>query len=180
MPDTVIETVVEESPEETPVTPDFASQITTLNKRLSGKDAALTRTTQERDQLKVQADELRQWKLSQEQANMTEVQKLQQERDTAKADAQQARAEATSARMARDFPLAAEALGDNLSLVDPVRAAEIEARLKGNGVVETEAPAPRIDPNSPRRSTNIPPGKRTYEDLKAELATIPAEAWVSR
>ena len=179
MPTELIETPVVESPEGEPLaTPDFETQISTLNKRLTGKDQALTRAQQERDQMRAEAEALRQWKLSKEQADMTEVQKLQAERDQARADAQAARSEATAARLARDFPLAAQILGDNLALADSVKLAEIEARLKA-GTDETEPPA-RVDPNLPRRSPAPPAGKSSYEQLRDEFMQTPSSAWLNR
>ena len=174
MPDEVVAAPVVESPEVEPLaTPDFDAEITQLKKRLSGKDAALTQSQRERDSNKAEADRLRNKIAEYEQANMTEVQRLQAERDSAIAEARQAKAEATAAKLARDFPLAAEALGDNIYLADTTRLAEIEARLKATPATEIEPPAPRIDTNSPRKTTPIPSGKRTFADLKAEFASIP-------
>lgn len=178
MPEEVIEAQVDESPAP-PTTPDPAAEITTLNKRLSGKDAALTKAIQERESFKAEATRLQQWKLEQEQANLSETQRLQQERDQAKADAAQARAEAKAARLARDYPLAADALGDALGLADETRLAEIEARLKATPA--TEEPAPRVDANSPRRTPpTAPSGPLTSAQISELISRSPEDSWKQR
>lgn len=180
MPDEVVAVEVEdESPEAAPegeatTTPSFDE--TTWKKRLAGKDQALTAAQQARKAAEAELEQLRQWKAEKEQADMTEVERLKLERDQAKSEAEQAKAEAQRASLARKFPLTFDLLGDAMP-ADEVRLAEIEARLKADE--ESDEPAPRIDPNNPRR-TAPRSGPRTKEDIIAEMARVPVPANVSR
>jgi hypothetical protein len=142
----------------------------TWKKRLAGKDQALTAAQRERDALKAERDALSQWKAEQEQASMTELQKLQAERDRLQAEAQQAKAEAAAVRLRAQYPLAAEILGDDLSKFDEVRVAEIDGRLAKEKAAE-EAPEPRVDPNSPRRT---PIARPPADDLSAAMQALTA------
>lgn len=146
-------------------TPD--PDVTTLMKRLSGKDQALTAAQRERDAIKAERDSLAAWKAETEQANMSELQKVQADRDRLANEAATARAEAAAVRLGSKYPLAAELLGDDLSKFDEVRVAEINGRLAKELAAESE-PEPRVDPNSPRRSAPRPPA----DDLDSATAAL--------
>lgn len=146
-------------------TPD--ADIATWRKRLAGKDQALTATQQERDRLKAELDSLAKWKAEKEGAELTEVQRLQQERDNLRAEAERAKAEAAAVRLKAAYPLAAELLGDDLTKFEEARVAEIDGRLKSEAESE---PEPRIDANSPRRPAGKPSSERTRDDIVREIA----------
>lgn len=154
----VVEVLTDESQESTaPATEATAdapatqsSDEATWKKRLAGKDQALTAAQRERDAVKAERDDLAKWKAEKEQANLTEIEKLQQERDRLTSEVGAAKAEALAAKLSRQYPLAAEILGDDLSKFDEVRVAEIDGRLAKEKAAESE-PEPRVDPNSPRR-----------------------------
>lgn len=184
MPDEVVP--VETAPESqfsTEATPEVAAEpatpaidVTTLEKRLRGKDQALTAAQRERDAIKAERDALSAWKAEKESADMTELQKLQAERDRLATEAAAARAEAAAIRLAAKYPLAAEILGDDLAKFDEVRVAEINGRLaKEAAAEESEAPEARIDPNSPRRTVPKPP-QNDVETAKAAL-TAAGNPW---
>lgn len=153
---------VESTEEETTATP--VAELATLKKRLSGKDQALTAAQQARKAAEDERDALREWKAKQEKASMSELERLQAELAEARSAAEQARAEATRVSLARKFPLTFDLLGDAMP-ADEVRLAEIEARLKAE---ESDEPAPRIDPNNPRRAGGRPT-PRTTDDILADL-----------
>lgn len=177
MPEAVADTPVEESQETTEETPESTAtpegeDAATLKRRLAGKDQALTKTQKERDALKAQFDEVQKRLLEREQADMSEVDRLKLERDQAKDDAAAARAEATKARLARDFPLAVEFYGDE-PLPSEERLSSLEKRLAAKSEDETED-EPRIDPNRPRRTTApTSPREMSAEDLEKQLARTP-------
>ncbi len=170
----VVEITTPESSEEgvtVEVTPEATTPVvdeTTWRKRLSGKDQALTAAQRERDAIKAERDELSAWKAQTEQANLSEVEKLQQERDALRAEAQQAKAEAAAVRLSAAYPLAAELLGDDMTKFDEVRVAEINGRLAKEQAGESEQSEPRIDPNSPRRAVPKPPS----DDLASATAAL--------
>jgi len=159
-----LDTSAEESVE-APVTP--AVDEATWKKKLAGKDQALTATQKERDQLKKDREALQRKVAEYEQANLSEVEKLQQAVQLAQQEAITARAEAQRERLARKFPRAAELLGDALP-DDEVRLAEIEERL--TPVAGTPEPQDsRIDPNSPRKSPPAPARAPTLDETKRAL-----------
>lgn len=168
----VVEVVTpEESPEtetpevEAPTTPAFDE--TTWRKRLAGKDQALTATQKERDAIKAQLDELAKWKAERENADLSELEKLQRERDALQAERDQAKAEAARVLLAATYPLAAEVLGEDLTKLPEARVAELNGRLAKEQ--EGEPDEPRNDPNSPRRSRNPEPDVTTLAAAKAAL-----------
>lgn len=151
---------------EAAATPAFDE--TTWKKRLAGKDQALTAAQKQRDELQRQYDDLQKWKAEKENADLSELERLQRERDELRAAAEAAKSEATRERLGRKFPLAFDLLGDATPL-DEVRLAEIETRLKSLAT-EDDEPEPRIDPNSPRRKP-AGSGTRTKEDIRSDLVS---------
>ena len=141
----------------------------TWKRRIAGKDQALTAAQQRAAALEAERDALSKWKADQEQANMTELQKVQAERDRLAKEAADAKAEAAAIRLGSKYPLAAELLGDDLTKFDETRVAEINGRLAKEQAAESDAPEARIDPNSPRRSVPKPPPANPLEAAKAAL-----------
>lgn len=146
-----------------------AIDTTTLEKRLRGKDQALTATQRERDAIKAERDALSAWKAEREGADLTELQKLERERDQLRAEATQAKAEAAAVRLKAAYPLAADILGDDLTKFDEARVAEINGRLTTEKATESE-PDARIDTNNPRRAAPRP----TPQDLGSALDALRA------
>ena len=140
----------EATPEVAPETATPAPDTTTLEKRLRGKDQALTAAQRERDAIKAERDALSAWKAERENADLTELEKAQKELAEAKAEATKARAEAEAIRLKSAYPLAADLLGDDLTKFEESRVAEIDGRLAKEQDGESE-PGSRIDPNNPRR-----------------------------
>jgi hypothetical protein len=171
--DEVVESQEGEAPEAVaPATPDPA-ELTTLQKRLAGKDQALTAAIRERDELRKEREALARWKSEKEGADLSETEKLQKRLAELEQEANSAKAEAARARLAKQFPLASDLLGDDLPL-DEVRAAEIEGRLKA-AIAASEAedaePEPRVDTNRPRRATSATTrkGPRPLDEIKADM-----------
>lgn len=158
------------SPEsvETPATPQFDEA--TWRKKLAGKDQALTASQSARAQAEQERDELRRWKAEREQADLSELDKAIKRAEEAEAKAAAAVAVATAATLARDYPLAAEALGDDLAALSVERIAELNARLAKESGDESE-PEPRIDPNNPRRPVPKPP-PNDLKSLKDQLTAL--------
>lgn len=148
-----------------PATPQFDEA--TWKKKLAGKDQALTTAQSRANAEKARADELERKIAGYEQANLSEVERLQQERDQLRAEATSAKAEAARERLSRKFPLAADLLGDALPN-DEDRVAEIEGRLKA-AAAEPESD-PRVDPNNPRANPPRVPRTPTLGDAKDVLA----------
>lgn len=154
---------------ETPTTPAVSD--TTWKARLAGKDRALTEAQKERERLKAENEALARWKAEKEQADLTEVQRLQQRIDALETEKDAALSAAQKLQLEREFPLTFETLGDNAPL-DPSALAAIETRLKGlKGESEQE---PLVDRNNPRRPspTVKNPKDKSADDLEADLAAM--------
>lgn len=152
---------------ETPATPTVDEA--TWKKRVAGKDQALTEAKKQAAALQKQLDDIARWKAEREQADLTEVEKLQRQVAEFEARTKQAEAAANAARLAREYPLAADLLGEDLGLFDPTKVAEINGRLAKEQGAESE-PEPRMDPNQPRR--NAP--KPAPSSLKDSMAALEA------
>jgi hypothetical protein len=153
---------------ETPATP--SADEATWKRRIAGKDQALTAAKREAEQARKEAADLARWKAEREQADMTELEKLQRQvAELAEAKAT-AEAAANAAKLAREYPRAADLLGDDIGLFDPTRVAEIDGRLAREEGDASE-PEPRVDPNNPRRSQPRPAPR----DLKAAMKDLENE-----
>lgn len=165
----VVESQADDASEEsveTPATPGFDEA--TWKKRLAGKDQALTAAQREREAIKAERDALAKWKAEREGSDMTELEKANARAVAAEERAKQAEAAATAAKLAREYPLAAEALGDDIALLTVERIAELNGRLSQEAEEEESEPEPRTDPNQPRRGS-VRTAPRTIEDAKADL-----------
>jgi hypothetical protein len=173
----VVEVTTPEPPATEATSPEVAPEPTTpvvdeatWKRRLSGKDQALTATQRERDAIRAELEALSKWKAEKENADLTELQRLEKERDALRAEAAQAKAEAAAVRLQAAYPLAADLLGDDLTKFEEARVAEINGRLVKEQAAESEEPEARIDPNSPRRSVPKPPAN----DIETALAALKA------
>lgn len=153
---------------ETPATPSFDEA--TWKKRVAGKDQALTEAKKQAAALQKQLDDLSRWKAEKEQADMSELDKALKRVADAEARATAAEAAANAARLAREYPLAAGLLGEDIGLFDAERVAEIDGNLKKAAGDESE-PEPRIDPNNPRRQAPKVPA-RDLKSLKDQLTQL--------
>jgi seryl-tRNA synthetase len=151
--------------DEAPATPAFDEA--TWKKRLAGKDQALTAAQKERDALRKEFERVQSALAEREQADLSEVERLQRRIQELETESQTAKREAKAIRLAKDYPLAFDLLGEDAVAFDEVRLAEINGRLKE----EAEEPEsePRVDPNSPRKNPPARPKPRTVEDIKADL-----------
>ena len=144
--------------EETPVseepTTDFAAQATEYKNRFAGSQKRLTEEMTARKAADAEIESLRAWKADKEKADMTEVERLQAERDEARNEAEQARSEAQREKLARKFPLAVEFYGED-ALPSEERLAALNEMLAVGA--DESGQEPVIDPNHPRRPTPPPP-----------------------
>lgn len=149
--------------------------------RSAGKDRALTEQKKELEQAKKDLALLSKWKAEREQADLSEVDRLNLRIKELEDETAAAKREASLAQLAREFPLAFDLLGEDAPL-DKGRLTEIEDRLKA----KSEPEEPRIDPNQPRRATGAakPNEEKTREELLDDLTkhgnpfATPAEAFV--
>ena len=178
MSDQVVVEDVQESLEATEevaeATPAFDE--TTWKKRLAGKDQALTRAMQERDQLRKEADDLRRWKADQEKVNMTELEREQARAKELESELAQARRDAERERLARKNPLFAEFLEEASGLsADEAEEVfqKVLAKAKADaGGLEPEPEVPRVDPNRNRRNPPAAPKKRTASDIENAIEAL--------
>jgi DNA repair exonuclease SbcCD ATPase subunit len=142
---------IDESAPETEPTP--GEDVATYKRRLAGKDQALTKAQQERDRLAAEAESLRTWKAERENADLSEVEKLQKRLRELESEAAAARTEAKKAALARKSPAYADFL-DTIADVDLTseEAADAFEEFLTKRVQATAEPdrEPRIDPNNPR------------------------------
>ena len=151
--------------------------VATIKRRLAGKDQALTKAQQERDRLAAEADELRRWKAERENADLSEVEKLQKRLKELESRAEAAQAEARKNALARKFPAFAELIDqiDGLDFNSEEAAQTIEefiskrSKAASEGT-ETEA---RIDPNNPRKNQPAKgTAKMTTEQLLEQIGNV--------
>jgi len=136
-----------------PVT-DYAAEATEYKNRFAGSQRKLTETLAEKAKIAEEVEALRKFKAEAEKANMTELERLQAERDEARREAATARSEAERAKLAAEFPLAVEVLGDEAPLSREVLS-KLNAKLAALKTDETED-EPQIDPNHPRKTVANP------------------------
>lgn len=161
----------EAAPEATPASDDAA----TLKKRLAGKDQALTRIQQERDALKAERDAMARWKAEREEADLTEVEKLQKRLAEYEERATAAEQRAERIRLEKSYPLAVEFYGDD-PLPSEERLEALQQRLAAASATgDDDEPEPRVDPNKPRRTpaTGTPLADKSGDDLAKSLRDMP-------
>lgn len=165
MPEVVEAEVVEspDAPAEEPEATQTTDELTTWKARLAGKDRALTDAKKELERAKKDAADLARWKAEREQADLTEVERLQLRINELETESASAKAQAKALSLQKEFPLAAEFLGDDISAFNEAKLADIEERLKA----KSEPEEPRIDPNQPRRTTGA--AKATEDKSTSEL-----------
>lgn len=171
------EVVVVDGGESPVVEAEAASQTTpvdsetTWKARLAGKDRALTDAKKEAERLAKENADLSRWKAEKEQADLTEVQKLQQRIAALETERNTARQEATRLALRSEYPLPFDLLGDNAPL-DPSALAELQTKLAAlRGESEPEPP---VDRNHPRRMTATPKtlDEKTVAELEGDLASF--------
>ena len=170
MPDEVVIGGADESPDSTEgqpeaddigtATPSFDE--TTWKKRLAGKDQALTAKQKEAESLKAQVAEYQRRVAEFENANLSEVDKLQKELSDLRGQAAAAEAKALRLDLERKYPLAFDLMGDKTPLDDESWLAEREARLKKDAEDTGDL---IVDANNPRRT----PPRRQQEVSGDEL-----------
>ncbi len=151
----------------TPAEPatDFAAQATEFKNRFAGSQRKLTETTTALNATKSELEALRRWKAEKEEADLSEVDKLNKrlrEQEQATAAAQSL---AERYALAARFPQSFATLGDAMP-TDEERLTALEARLTAAAVAPTEESEsePRIDPNNPAKPRQSPPGKMSEVD----------------
>lgn len=154
--------------EETTTTPAPESD-TTWKARLAGKDRALTQAKADAEQARKEAEELRRWKAEKEQADMSEVDRLNLRLQQLEAEKADFEARAKRLALQHEFPLAADVLGDAIGGLDAPSLAALEVRLKA----QSEPPEPGVNPNNPpktpRTGQPIASGKPGDAELVAAL-----------
>lgn len=153
-----------EGAEEQTTTP-VEEPVSTWKARVAGKDRALTQTKAELAQAQKLAAELSAWKAEREKADMSEVDRLNLQIQELQSEKAAAVAAAEFAARKAEFPLSFALLGEGMPS-DPGTLATLEARL-AEGAAAAE-PAPRVDPNNPRRSVQGI-GKSIKDKTDAEL-----------
>ena len=157
-----------EQPDPTTLTPDPEA---TWKRRIAGKDQALTATKKEAESLKAQLADYQRKVAAYEQANLSEVERLQLQIASLTAEKEAASTEAARLRLQGKFPLSFTTLGELMPL-DEAALAEIESRLSA---LKGEEEEPVIDRNNPRRSSPNapkPPSAMSADELEKSLAAM--------
>lgn len=142
-------------------------ELTTLKKRLAGKDQAYTKLKAEAEALRAEREALSRWKAEREESDLSEVEKLQKRLAEAEERATAVEAEKERIRLQSSYPLAVEFYGDD-PLPSEDRLAALQKRL--GTTAATEQVESDVDPNTPpRRSTGVTAPEPTIEELKANL-----------
>lgn len=178
MPDTVAAVLEEESQIEESATP-VEEDVATIKKRLAGTHSALTRTQQERDAAKAEAERLAAALKEKEMAEMTELEQAQARIKELETSNQALTAEALRAK----YPLALEALDGDILPEPKLQALENRLKAAAAPVVEEaeEEPEPEILGNRPPRtqpSEKPLTGPERLAQLRQRVATeMPPEMW---
>lgn len=193
MAETVVTPDVEESQDEAAEAPAEATpqgeDVATIKRRLAGKDQALSRAAKERDEYRSEVERLTRRVAEFEEANTTELERIQKRAEKAEAALAKAQEEARRNALARRSPVYADFLdtieGLDLASEDAAEAfnAFVKDRFqKAEAADEDTEPESRIDPNRPRREQQPEPRtrKRTTAELEEELKKLPADALLGR
>ena len=193
MAETVVTPDVEESQDEAAEAPAEATpqgeDVATIKRRLAGKDQALSRAAKERDEYRSEVERLTRRVAEFEEANTTELERIQKRAEKAEAALAKAQEEARRNALARRSPVYADFLdtieGLDLASEDAAEAfnAFVKDRFqKAEAADEDTEPETRIDPNRPRREQQPEPRtrKRTTAELEEELKKLPADALLGR
>jgi hypothetical protein len=159
-----IDAPVETESAEKPATPAFDEA--TYQKKIRGYTSAINQAKAEAAAAKAEAEALSRWKAEREQADMSELDKALARVKALEVEAGEAKALAAAARLAAQYPRAAEVLGDDISKLDPTKVAELDGRL-AKEAGEAASEEPRVDPNSPRRPIAKAPTGSLAESMKA-------------
>ena len=193
MAETVVTPDVEESQDEAAEAPAEATpqgeDVATIKRRLAGKDQALSRAAKERDEYRSEVERLTRRVAEFEEANTTELERIQKRAEKAEAALAKAQEEARRNALARRSPVYADFLdtieGLDLASEDAAEAfnAFVKDRFQKAEVADEDTePESRIDPNRPRREQQPEPRtrKRTTAELEEELKKLPADALLGR
>jgi hypothetical protein len=161
-----IDAAAPEAPAE-PATPAFDEA--TWKARLRGKDQALTAAQQQRAAIEQERNDLAARLATIEDQGKSELQRALERVQALEAAASAAEARATAATLAAKYPRAAELLGADLPKFDATRVAEIDGRLAKEAAEASEPAEPRIDPNSPRRTSPARASGDPVKDAKDAL-----------
>lgn len=167
MSDESPEAGVEESQAEAVATPE-PDELTTLKKRLSGKDQAFTALKKESEATKAELEALRRWKAEKEEGDLTEVEKLTRRLAEKEAEAAEARAEANRIRLASTYPLAIDFYGDD-PLPSEERLAALQKRLAATAATgPTDEADDDVDSNTPPRPPTKGGSTKPLSDLTVD------------
>jgi hypothetical protein len=154
-------------------TPTFDE--TTYKKKVAGLSQANTRIARERDESRASLEAAQKKLAEYEQANLSEMEKLQLEVQRERAAREAAEARLSRVELARQFPLAAEAFGDD-PFPSEERLAVIErlaAAAKGGETEEDEDDTTTpILTNTPRRNPPKRERPETADDIEARFRAM--------
>jgi len=175
----VVETAETPAPtaQTVPSAPDAAA---TLKEAMAANDRARVAAQKERDQYAKDLEAARSELAKHEQANMSELEKAQRERDEAKAEAAKAKADAERIRLETKYRYAVEALAG-----EPLPSEEALARLNEKlkptaAAVETEAPPIIPNPAKDRGTESRPQSASDLIRLIDERAPAEHPHWYNR
>ena len=129
---------------------DQQEDIATWKRRLAGKDQALTAAKKQAEEFQAKYEELAKWKAAQEEASLSEFERMERRAKDLERQLEDARKSAETEKLRTKFPKYFDFSEKTRSLDEEQRAAEFESLMKQFAEGETsEAPK---DANSPKRS----------------------------
>lgn len=129
---------------------DQQEDIATWKRRLAGKDQALTAAKKQAEEFQSKYEELAKWKAAQEEASLSEFEKVQRRAQELERQLEESRRVAENEKLRSKYPKYFEFSEKTRTLDEEQRALEFEALMKQYaGGETTEAPK---DANSPKRS----------------------------
>ena len=141
--------VAEAQVAEAPAT-EQQEDIATWKRRLAGKDQALTTAKKQAEEFQAKYEELAKWKAAQEEASLSEFEKVQRRAQELERQLEDARKSAETERLRTKFPKYFDFFEKTRSLDEEQRASEFEALMKQ--YAGDESPETPKDANSPKRS----------------------------
>lgn len=148
--------------------------IATWKRRLAGKDQALTAAKKAAEEFQSKYEELAKWKAAQEEASLSEFERMERRAKELERQLEDARKTAETEKLRAQFPKYFEFAEKTRSLDEEQRAAEFEALIKQySGDQSPEAPR---DANSPKRS--VPKTEKMSPDKIKDALKALGNPWL--
>jgi hypothetical protein len=148
---------------------DQQEDIATWKRRLAGKDQALTAAKKAAEEFQSKYEELAKWKAAQEEASLSEFERVERRAKELERQLEDARKTAEQEKLRSQYPKYFEFSEQTRALDEEQRAAQFESLMKQ--YTEADASQAPRDANSPKRSVQKE-GKMSPDKIKDALKAL--------